>query len=91
MKFMQQHRRKGRERKPGGKKEDKYAIWGFLRQIALWGRWCSAHALLSYSKLRAILKLQACHMMVHITRLSCHTSISFGGLCRYDLLTKQST
>lgn len=35
MKFMQQQRRKGRGRKPEGKKEDEYAIWGFLRQIAL--------------------------------------------------------
>lgn len=36
MKFVQQQRRKGRERKPGGgKKEGKYAIWGFFRQIAL--------------------------------------------------------
>lgn len=82
---------KRQREKAWGKKEDEYAIWGVLRQIALWGRLCWAHALLSYSKLRAILKLQAYVIWLHITHLPCHTCISFRGLCRYDLLTKQST
>lgn len=49
----------GRGRKPEGKKEGEYVVWGFLRQIALQGRLYSTHALLSYSKLRALLGLQA--------------------------------
>lgn len=83
--------REEKAEKAWGKKEDEYAIWGGLRQIALWGRLCWAHALLSYSKLRAILKLQAYVIWLHVTHLPCHACISFRGLCRYDLRTKQST